>query len=122
MVIDHVGIVVKSIKEGIAHWETFFGYHQGTQIITNTRQEVHVVFMEKNNSTTVKLVEPVDDGSPMSSFARKGGGIHHLCFRCSSIEHELDRLNSLGHTFYSRPSQVRSLQMRKSLSYFARWV
>lgn len=96
MIIDHVGIVVKSIKEGITHWETFFGYRQATGIITNTRQRVHVVFMEKENSIAVKLVAPVDDGTPVSTFARKGGGLHHLCFRCSSIKHELERLNSLG--------------------------
>jgi len=96
MIIDHIGIVVKSINDGIAQWEAFFGYHRATDIITNTRQRVHVVFMEKDYSIAVKLVAPVDEQSPVSAFARKGGGLHHLCFRCSSIDKELTRLNSLG--------------------------
>jgi len=104
MIIDHIGIVVKSIEEGIKHWETCFGYYQATEVVTNTRQRVHVVFMEKENSMAVKLVAPVDDRSPVSVFARRGGGLHHLCFRCSSISQELLRLNALGaHTL--SPSQ-----------------
>lgn len=108
MIIDHIGVVVKSLKEAIIHWETFFGYHQATEIITNTRQQVHVVFMEKDNSITVKLVEPVDNESPVSAFARKGGGVHHLCFRCPSVDDELERLNSLGARvlFPSQPGEA----------------
>ena len=37
MIIDHIGIVVKSIEEGIKHWETYFGYHRATEVVTNTR-------------------------------------------------------------------------------------
>ena len=32
MIIDHIGIVVKSIKDGIRHWEDFFGYRQATTV------------------------------------------------------------------------------------------
>ena len=94
--IDHIGIVVQSIREGIFHWETFFGYRQATEVIRNTRQKVNVVFMEKSDSIPVKLLEPVDETSPVSVFAGKGGGIHHLCFRCNSVDQELTRLRSLG--------------------------
>jgi len=37
MIIDHIGIAVKSSEEGIKHWEKVFGYRQMTEVVTNTR-------------------------------------------------------------------------------------
>lgn len=96
MKIDHIGIVVKSIEKGIAHWEKVFGYRQYTEIIKNTRQKVKVVFLEKHDSLPVKLIEPVDETSPVFRFAKGGGGLHHLCFKCDDLAEELNRLQELG--------------------------
>jgi methylmalonyl-CoA/ethylmalonyl-CoA epimerase len=96
MIIDHIGIAVNSLETGIEHWEKVFGYKQLTEIIINTRQMVRVVFLAKNNSLTVKLIEPTDTSSPISTFVKKGGGLHHLCFKCSNIEGEIERLKGLG--------------------------
>ncbi len=92
MVIDHIGIVVKSIEKGISHWEDVFGYTQMTEIVINTRQKVKVVFLSKDKSLQVKLVEPSDESSPVYKFAQKGGGLHHLCFKCDNMDEEIDRL------------------------------
>jgi len=81
MVIDHIGIVVKSLESGIASWIKFFGYKQATKIVTNTRQKVKVVFMEKPGSLQVKLLEPTDSSSPVFALSRRGGGLHHICFK-----------------------------------------
>jgi methylmalonyl-CoA/ethylmalonyl-CoA epimerase len=42
-----------------------------TEIVTNTRQKVGVV-------------------------CQRGGGLHHLCFRCESVDAEVVRLEELG--------------------------
>ena len=89
MVIDHIGIVVKSLDEGIAHWQDVFGYRQATEKITNTRQKVHVVFLEKAGSIPIKLVEPADPESAVTALAKRGGGLHHLCFRCEDLNKAL---------------------------------
>ena len=81
MIIDHLGIVVKSIEEGISYWEKVFGYKQMTEIVINTRQKVKVVFLTKENSLLIKLIEPTDETSPVYRIARKGGGLHHLAFQ-----------------------------------------
>jgi len=96
MNIDHIGIVVRSLEKGIAHWEEIFGYRQMTEIVLNTRQKVKVVFLEKRNSMTIKLIEPSEETSPVYTFAKKGGGLHHLCFKCDSIDVELSRLKEMG--------------------------
>jgi len=92
MKIDHVGIAVKAIEKGIHDWENIFGYRQSTRVVTNTRQKVRVVFLEKEDSLPVKLIEPTDITSPIHTFAQKGGGLHHLCFLCENMEEELERL------------------------------
>jgi methylmalonyl-CoA/ethylmalonyl-CoA epimerase len=96
MVIDHIGIVVRSLEQGIRQWEELFGYSRNSDVVTNTRQKVRVVFLAKKDSMTVKLVEPTDASSPVSVFARRGGGLHHLCFRCEDLELQIPRLEEKG--------------------------
>lgn len=96
MVIDHIGIAVKSLEASIEHWKNVFEYKQMTEIIINTRQKVRVVFLTKSNSLTVKLIEPTDMSSPIHSFVLKGGGLHHLCFKCTNIEVDIERLKEMG--------------------------
>lgn len=103
MIIDHLGIVVKSIDEGIKYWQQVFGYTQMTEVVINTRQKVKVVFLSKENSLLVKLIEPTDETSPVFRTARKGGGLHHLGFKCKNINEEITRLKSFGLRVITNP-------------------
>ena len=103
MVIDHIGIVVKSIEKGIEQWENLFGYRKMTEPVVNSREKVKVVFMSKDYSITIKLVEPVDETSAVYRFAMRGGGIHHICFKCGDLASELQRLNELGLRILKKP-------------------
>ena len=103
MVVDHLGLVVKSIEQGIEYWEKVFGYKQMTEVVINTRQKVKVVFLVKENSLLIKLIEPTDETSPVYKFAMKGGGLHHLAFRCKEITEEITRLKSLGLRVITNP-------------------
>ena len=96
MVIDHIGILVRSLVEGIEHWKNLFGYVQSSEIVANGRQKVNVVFLTKPDSVTVKLFEPAEPSSPVYALAMKGGGLHHLCFRCDSLHTKLVELERKG--------------------------
>ncbi len=96
MVIDHIGIAVKSIEKGIEHWKNAFGYNQATEVVVNTRQKVKVAFMEKPDSLQIKLISPSGDDSPLHKFLAKGEGIHHLCFKCDNLDEQLVELKSKG--------------------------
>lgn len=96
MIIDHIGMVVKSLQNGIEHWENVFEYRKMTEIVINSRQKVRVVFLCKENSLTVKLIEPLDETSPVHKFALKGGGLHHICFKCNDMNKEIRRLGEMG--------------------------
>jgi len=96
MVVDHIGIVVRSLEQGIKQWETLFGYSRNSSIVTNSRQKVRVVFLSKKDSLTVKLLEPSAPDSPVSAFAQKGGGLHHICFRCQNLDNQIRDLKGRG--------------------------
>lgn len=95
MIIDHIGIVCQSISDGIDQWERLFGYTQMTKETINTRQLVKVVFMEKPGSIQVKLIQPINHKSPIYSFAQKGGGLHHLCFRTKDLIQQINQFSYL---------------------------
>lgn len=92
MIVDHIGIAVPDINKGISFWEKTFGYGKATDIIENTRQKVLVVFMKKKESSLIKLIQPVDENSPIYAFARRGGGLHHLCFRTDDMKDGVSHL------------------------------
>jgi methylmalonyl-CoA/ethylmalonyl-CoA epimerase len=89
MIIDDVGIVVKSIEKGMDLWTRLFGYQQMTEIVINSRQKVRVLFLKKENSIDIKLIEPTDSSSSVFTLAQRGGGLHHLCFKCDDVNTEL---------------------------------
>lgn len=105
MVIDHIGFVVRSLEQGIKQWEELFGYTQNSDIVTNTRQKVRVVFLAKKDSLTVKLLQPSQSDSPVSAFAAKGGGFHHVCFRCDDLKAEIPLLKQRGARLIVRPEE-----------------
>jgi methylmalonyl-CoA/ethylmalonyl-CoA epimerase len=120
MVIDHLGIVVTSIEEGIRHWENVFGYRQMTDVVINSRQKVKVVFLAKEQSITVKLVEPLDETSPAYRLAKRGGGFHHLCFKCENIDRELDQLTQKGLRILSQPAPGEAFENENIAFIFAK--
>jgi len=103
MIIDHIGIVVRSLGDGIQQWETMFGYRKNSDMVLNTRQKVRVVFLAKPGSLTVKLLEPAEESSPVYLFARRGGGLHHLCFRCEDLQVQIPILEAQEAKFLVPP-------------------
>lgn len=103
MNLDHIGIAVRSLDHAVRHWETVFGYRRVTEPVVNTRQKVRVVFLEKEGSIALKLIEPTDASSPIFDLAGRGGGLHHLCFKCDSLPEELARMKALGLRVLTEP-------------------
>jgi len=96
MVIDHISFAVKNLEEGISYWNRVFGYRQLTNMVVNSLQKVKVVFLGKENSIAVKLIEPVEGNLSLQNFVNRGGGFHHICFKCSDINEKLNELSDKG--------------------------
>jgi len=96
MVIDHLCIAVKDLSLGIEYWGRVFGYRQVTGMVINTRQKVKVVFLSREGSLPVKLIEPVEGNQSLQNFVNRGGGFHHICFRCDDVNATVERLSTEG--------------------------
>jgi methylmalonyl-CoA/ethylmalonyl-CoA epimerase len=96
MVIDHICFAVKNLDEGIAYWGKVFGYKQQSEVVANSRQGVKVVFLGKEDSLTVKLIEPLEQNHSLVKSVQRGGGFHHICFKCDDISEEIEELKMKG--------------------------
>ncbi|KZY30321.1 methylmalonyl-CoA epimerase, partial [Oleiphilus sp. HI0043] len=52
--------------------------------------------------TSIELIHPLNGEGPVQKYLeKKGGGIHHLCFRSDDIEADVERLKAKGYQFLS---------------------
>ena len=96
MIIDHICIAVKDLADAVSYWGEIFGYEQMTAPVVNTRQKVKVVFLKKENSLTVKLIEPTEGNNTLKNFVEMGGGFHHICFKCDDLKEKIKELKNKG--------------------------
>jgi methylmalonyl-CoA/ethylmalonyl-CoA epimerase len=67
-----------------------------TKIVENSLQKVRVAFLSKDDSIIIKLIEPLESNQSLLNFVNRGGGFHHVCFKCSDIDEKIDELNKKG--------------------------
>jgi methylmalonyl-CoA/ethylmalonyl-CoA epimerase len=96
MIIDHICFAVKNLDTSIGQWTRAFDYEQMTEVVTNTRQQVKVVFLSKEGSVTIKLIEPLPENESVINFLKRGGTFHHLCFRCEDMDQQMGELQGKG--------------------------
>ncbi|HEU0013389.1 MAG TPA: methylmalonyl-CoA epimerase [Longimicrobium sp.] len=93
--LDHVGIAVHSLDDSLPLFESITG-HKGRGRERVESQGVEVVFLGSGPGT-LELLAPVRDDSAIAKFlARRGPGMHHLCYRVASVAAELDRYRAAG--------------------------
>ena len=96
MQLDHIAVAVKSVETAADRLCVLLGYSRKTRAVTNTRQKVNVLFLSKDGSLDIKLIEPSDAESPLWDFVRKGGGLHHLCFNTADVGASCAELTTKG--------------------------
>ena len=93
--LDHIGIAVRNLAERIAFYRDVLGVPLVREEIVAT-ESVRVAFLG-SGETHVELLEPLDGKGPIADFlARRGEGIHHLCFGVDDIEAALARARAAG--------------------------
>lgn len=92
MKFHHIGIATNNINDSISKY-LLFGYNQTTVKYFDPIQNVHITFMEKDNSPMIEFVEPVDEKSPILNTLKKNGTIpYHICFEVDDIHSEVEQL------------------------------
>ncbi len=93
--IHHIAIVVPDINEALTFWQDALGLDL-SHVEDVPAQETKVAFLPTGGSE-VELVEPTSDTSGMARYmAKRGPGIHHICFEVEGIEGILAQLKAKG--------------------------
>lgn len=93
--LDHIGIAVESLVEGSKFYQAL-GF-KNLHVEEVPTEKVKVGMYELANKARVELLEPTTPDSAVAKFlAKRGPGIHHICFRVKGIQALLDQLKSAG--------------------------
>ena len=94
----HIAIAVKDLKKSEKLYEDIIGL-KVTHREKIEEQGVIVSMLEPDSGkgTSIELLEPIDENSPISKFLQnRGEGIHHICFYVNNLQETLNRLKNEG--------------------------
>ena len=91
----HIGVVVPNIKNSLNDIKQFITFKETSLPTLIGSQKVNVCFLNMDNGF-LELIEPISDDSPVSTFASKGGGIHHICFEVKDIHSTISEMKNKG--------------------------
>jgi methylmalonyl-CoA/ethylmalonyl-CoA epimerase len=109
--LDHIGIAVPDIQAALGFFENALGMSLD-HIADEEGGRTRVAFMPVGDSD-VELVSPQDTESGLAKFlAKRGEGIHHICFEVDDIEGILARLKEKGTQLIDETPRVNASGMR----------
>ena len=89
----HVGIAVRDLDEAVRFYRDVLGVTPHPPQTADGAAIVSLPFGESD----IELLSATDPDSPIGKFlARRGPGIHHVCFRVPDLEAALARCRSAG--------------------------
>lgn len=93
--LHHVAIVVPSLAEARKIYVDALGMRAGT--VEHVEDQNVNVLVCYAGAQRIELIEPAGPDSPVSRFlAKRGGGLHHLAYRVTSVELSLQALKKAG--------------------------
>lgn len=92
--IAHIGVAVESIEAALAFYRDVLGLTPGHPEESDGARIVSLPLGESD----VELLEPRTPGSPIAKFlARRGPGIHHVCYRVANLDAALEACRAAGY-------------------------
>jgi methylmalonyl-CoA/ethylmalonyl-CoA epimerase len=98
--LDHIAIAVPDLQKAIQRFvEDFQLPLGGTEDVLEAKTTAAFLPLPP---TSIELIHPLNDEGPVKAFLeKKGGGLHHLCFRSDDIDADVARLKEKGYQFLS---------------------
>ena len=98
--LDHIAVAVPDLQKAIARFCEDFGLDLGgTEDVVEAKTTAAFIPLPPTN---IELIHPLNDEGPVKTFLeKKGGGLHHLCFRSDDIDADVARLREKGYQFLS---------------------
>ena len=96
--LDHIAIAVPDLDKAIARFCEDFGLALGgTEDVMEAKTTAAFIPLPPTN---IELVYPLNDEGPVKTYLeKKGGGLHHLCFRSDDIDADVAKLREKGYQF-----------------------
>jgi methylmalonyl-CoA/ethylmalonyl-CoA epimerase len=92
--VAHVGIAVASIAAALPFYRDILGLVPGSPEAADGATIVSLTL----GDVQVELLEPRDSDSPVARFlARRGPGIHHICYRVPDLDRALEDCRVAGY-------------------------
>jgi methylmalonyl-CoA epimerase len=93
--VHHIAIAVKDLNEAAARFGGLLGLGQSERYDVAS-MKVSCVFLPVGESN-IELLEPQSEDSAVGKFlAKRGEGIHHICFEVDDIEASMRRFEEQG--------------------------
>ena len=98
--LDHIAIAVPDFEKAIKRLMEDFGLpFKGTEDVESAKTSTAFFPLPE---TSIELVHPLRGEGPIVGYLEKrGGGLHHLCFRSDDLESDVARLKEKGYKFLS---------------------
>ena len=91
--VDHIAILVPDLEGAKRFWVDALGLKL-ERVESVPEESVDIAFLPVGDSE-IELLQPTDPESGVAKYlAKKGAGMHHLCFEVDDIEATLDRLRA----------------------------
>lgn len=92
--IAHIGIAVPSIAAALPFYRDVLGLEPHPPEVADGATIVSLSVGESE----IELLEPRTEASPIAKFlARRGAGIHHICYRVPDLDHAVARCRDAGY-------------------------
>jgi methylmalonyl-CoA/ethylmalonyl-CoA epimerase len=92
--VAHVGIAVASIATALPFYRDVLGLVPG---LPETADGATIVSLTLGD-VRIELLEPIQSDSPIAKFlARRGPGIHHICYRVPDLDRALEQCRAAGY-------------------------
>ena len=93
--IDHIGIAVRSIEASLPLYSTGLGI--SPELVEPLLEQKTRVAVLPVGEGRLELLESMGEDSPIARFiAKRGEGLHHVCFQVDDIVSEFKRLKAGG--------------------------
>lgn len=104
--LNHVAILVEDLDEALTFWQDALGLPLD-RTEDNPGEEVRIAFLPVGDSE-IELLEPTTETSGLAKYlAKRGAGMHHLCFEVADIEASMARLTDKGAELINETPRLR---------------
>lgn len=93
--IDHIAVVIPDLEAALEFWRSALDLP--VEHTEDIPEQETIVAMLPVGESEIELVQPTTETSGMARYmAKRGAGLHHICFEVDDIDAALERLKAKG--------------------------